>query len=73
MTSIFKKTRSSITNSKYLRLNRKNQAHHDEDNMIFETLSFFLLIFTDEIFMLDLDDIDIKLCHRIHSSKKFNQ
>jgi hypothetical protein len=60
MTSIFKESRSSITNSKHLRLNRRNQAHHDEDNMILETSSLSLLIFTDEIFMLDLDDIDIK-------------
>jgi hypothetical protein len=60
MTSILKETQSSITNLKHLRLNQRNQAHHDEDNMILETSSLFLLIFTDEIFMLDFDDINIK-------------
>jgi prenyltransferase beta subunit len=60
MTSILKKTRSSITDLKHLRLNRRNHAYHDENNMILETSSLFLLMFTNEIFMLDFDDINIK-------------
>jgi hypothetical protein len=39
-----KEKRSSTTNLKNLSLNRRNQAHHDEDNIILESSSFSLLI-----------------------------